>query len=433
MSRPIVTCDRLSKRYNLGTNRDRGLLSGAPPSLREVVSQRLRAARQALGGLGRGEPRKAQPFWALKDVSFEVSRGEIVGIIGRNGAGKSTLLKILSRIVEPTAGTARLRGRIASLLEVGTGFHPELTGRENTYLNGAILGMKKAEIDRKFDEIVAFAEIEEFLDTPVKRYSSGMYVRLAFAVAAHLEPEILIVDEVLAVGDYSFQKKCLGKMHTVAAGDGRTILFVSHHMGALSQLCQRGIVLEKGTIARMGPIDDVVEHYLRSGQDLDKAGGSFPIDPSKVCQFLSCEILHDDGALGTDFSCDEPVIIRLRLEIRRPVPGTFLTLTVQNIEGIRILFSDIRDVDPSITERLGVGRHTFEVAIPPRLLAPTTYLLTINLVDRRPGAFFDHRASCCEFTLRDLADHRPDRGGVLSLRLPWAHREAGPLGTSAGP
>ena len=189
-------------------------------------------------------------FWALRDVSFEVERGEVVGIVGRNGAGKSTLLKILSRIVEPTEGIARLRGRVASLLEVGTGFHPELSGRENIYLNGAMLGMRKAEIDRKLDEIVAFSEIEKFLDTPVKRYSSGMYVRLAFAVAAHLEPEILIVDEVLAVGDYSFQKKCMGKMHDVASGDGRTILFVSHNMGALAQLCERGILLEEGTSHR---------------------------------------------------------------------------------------------------------------------------------------------------------------------------------------
>ena len=199
-------------------------------------------------------------------------RGEVVGIIGRNGAGKSTLLKILSRIVEPTEGIARLRGRVASLLEVGTGFHPELTGRENIYLNGAILGMRKAEIDRKFDEIVAFSEIEKFLDTPVKRYSSGMYVRLAFAVAAHLEPEILIVDEVLAVGDYAFQKKCLGKMHDVASGDGRTILFVSHNMGALAQLCERGVLLEQGRVTMIGPVD-------RRDQELPQIGTRITIRP----------------------------------------------------------------------------------------------------------------------------------------------------------
>ena len=431
MSRPIISCDRLSKRYDLGASSHKALHQ-RPPSLREATSQWLRAAAAALRGIRSGESRKTQPFWALKDVSFEVGHGEVVGIVGRNGAGKSTLLKILSRIVEPTAGTARLRGRLASLLEVGTGFHPELTGRENIYLNGAILGMKKAEIDRKFDEIVAFAEIEDFLDTPVKRYSSGMYVRLAFAVAAHLEPEILIVDEVLAVGDYAFQKKCLGKMHDVAAGDGRTILFVSHHMGALTQLCQRGILLEKGSVARIGPIDEVARHYLRSSLDRDKAGDHFPIDPSKVCQFLSCEILHDDGTLGADFSCDEPVVIRLQLEIRRAVPGTFLTIAVRNMEGVCVLFSDVRDVDRSVVERLGVGRHAFEIAIPPRLLAPTTYLLTINLVNRKPGVFFDDRPSCCEFTLRDLADHRPDRWGVLSVRLPWVHREAGVVEARAG-
>ena len=200
----------------------------------------------------------------------------MIAIIGRNGAGKSTLLKILSRIVEPTEGTARLRGRVASLLEVGTGFHPELTGRENIYLNGSILGMRKTEIDRKFDEIVAFSEIEEFLDTPVKRYSSGMYVRLAFAVAAHLEPEILIVDEVLAVGDYTFQKKCLGKMHDVATGDGRTILFVSHNMGALTQLCEHGILLEDGRVKTIGPVGEVIQTYLKSGLNHNTAQARFP-------------------------------------------------------------------------------------------------------------------------------------------------------------
>ena len=199
--------------------------------MRDQFSHALRSGMKMLKGQRRREQPENSTFWALKDVSFEVGHGEVIGVLGRNGAGKSTLLKILSRIVEPTEGIARLRGRVASLLEVGTGFHPELSGRENIYLNGAILGMKKAEIDRKFDEIVAFAEIDKFLDTPAKRYSSGMYVRLAFAVAAHLEPEILIVDEVLAVGDFAFQKKCLGKMHDVAATDGRTILFVSHNLG----------------------------------------------------------------------------------------------------------------------------------------------------------------------------------------------------------
>ena len=239
MSRNVITSDRLSKKYTLGGH-PKNRLHGGPPLLREAVSHRLESIRNALTGKRVKTPRADHAFWALRDVSFEVGRGEVVGIVGRNGAGKLTLLKVLSRIVEPTAGSVRLRGRIASLLEVGTGFHPELTGRENIYMNGTILGMRKAEIDRKFDEIVAFSEIEEFLDTPVKRYSSGMYVRLAFAVAAHLEPEILIVDEVLAVGDYSFQKKCLGKMQDVATSDGRTILFVSHNVGALVQLCQRG-------------------------------------------------------------------------------------------------------------------------------------------------------------------------------------------------
>jgi lipopolysaccharide transport system ATP-binding protein len=206
-----------------------------------------------------------EEFWALKDVSFEVKQGEVIGIIGRNGAGKSTLLKILSRITEPTTGRVAIKGRVASLLEVGTGFHPELTGRENIYLNGAILGMSKVEIKRKFDEIVAFAEVEKFLDTPVKRYSSGMYVRLAFAVAAHLEPEILVVDEVLAVGDAQFQKKCLGKMGNVATKEGRTVFFVSHNMTAVQRLCSNCIWLDRGCVVEIGETNQVTTHYLQKG------------------------------------------------------------------------------------------------------------------------------------------------------------------------
>ena len=257
MSDIAIRVEKLSKRYRIG-QRERYY------ALRDVLARALTAPFRLFpdhrkSGESISNPQSPAPdyIWALKDVSFEVKEGEVVGIIGRNGAGKTTLLKILARITEPTEGYAEVRGRVGSLLEVGTGFHPELTGRENIYLSGAILGMTKREIDRKFDEIVEFAEIEKFIDTPVKYYSSGMYVRLAFAVAAHLEPEILLVDEVLAVGDMTFQKKCLKKMDEVAKG-GRTVLFVSHNMGAVRSLCQRGMVLDMGRMVYYGSIEDAV-------------------------------------------------------------------------------------------------------------------------------------------------------------------------------
>lgn len=255
MATPIITVENLGKAYKLGLKEEKY------PTFREALVGAAKAPLRRFRHLSdRGGADEL--FWALKDVSFEVQRGEVVGIIGRNGAGKSTLLKILSRITEPTLGRAVLRGRVASLLEVGTGFHPELTGRENVYLNGSILGMKRAEIDRKFDEIVAFAEVEKFLDTQVKRYSSGMYVRLAFAVAAHLEPEILIVDEVLAVGDAQFQTKCLGKMRDVAEHDGRTVLFVSHNMAAVRSLCNRALYVSEGTADHIGEVQTVIARYF---------------------------------------------------------------------------------------------------------------------------------------------------------------------------
>ncbi len=261
---PIITVENLSKSYLVGHQfapRERYT------ALRDVIGRKAKSfARNALDML-RGHQMvqgdEIEEFWALRDVSFEVSEGEVVGIIGRNGAGKSTLLKILSRIAEPTKGRVTLRGRVASLLEVGTGFHPELTGRENIFLNGAILGMARVEIKRKFDEIVDFAGVETFLDTPVKRYSSGMYVRLAFAVAAHMEPEILIVDEVLAVGDMDFQRKCMGKLQNVAR-TGRTVLFVSHNMGAVSALCTRGVLLSGGRVKLVGEVSKVVEYYSKT-------------------------------------------------------------------------------------------------------------------------------------------------------------------------
>src|SRR5438094_3271703 len=248
MSDAIITVENLGKKYSLRHQRNERYTA-----LRDVIAEKALGFFKNLKS-GNGVSVSKEDFWALKDVSFEVQRGEVVGIIGRNGAGKSTLLKILSRITEPTEGRVRIRGRVASLLEVGTGFHPELTGRENIFLNGAILGMRKVEIRKKFDEIVAFAEVERFLDVPVKRFSSGMYTRLAFAVAAYLEPEILLIDEVLAVGDAAFQKKCLGKMGDVA-GQGRTVLFVSHNMGAINDLCGRSILLNNGHVEIDGPTD----------------------------------------------------------------------------------------------------------------------------------------------------------------------------------
>src|SRR4051812_5891549 len=254
MSRPTIIVERLSKSYRLGIRRDNDV------TFREALTRSLGSPLRRLRSVG-GAEHQDEPFWALKDVTFDVGRGEVVGIIGRNGAGKSTLLKILSRITEPTEGCVRFRGRVASLLEIGTGFHPELSGRENVYLNGSILGMRKAEIDRKFDEIVAFAEVERFLDTPVKWFSSGMGTRLAFAVAAHLEAEILLVDEVLAVGDLAFQRRCLGKMGE-AARSGRTVLLVSHNMMAIQQLCSSALVLDRGRVVLAGSTDECVQGYL---------------------------------------------------------------------------------------------------------------------------------------------------------------------------
>jgi lipopolysaccharide transport system ATP-binding protein len=258
MSFPIISVEGLSKRYVIGHQ-------GPNDGLRHILNDAIRNPFKWIADRANRLKTRSEEFWAVKNVSFEIAQGQIVGIIGRNGAGKSTLLKMLSRITEPTLGRIRLRGRIASLLEVGTGFHPDLTGRENIFLNGAILGMSRAEIRSKFDEIVVFSEVEKYLDTPVKRYSSGMYVRLAFAVAAHMEPEILIVDEVLAVGDAAFQKKCLGKMDDVAKSQGRTVLFVNHNMGTISRLCGRAMLLENGTLAMIDSTEAVVSRYVLSG------------------------------------------------------------------------------------------------------------------------------------------------------------------------
>jgi lipopolysaccharide transport system ATP-binding protein len=305
MTQPAIKVEGLGKLYRLAHQAARH------ETFRDAMTAFALAPFRRFRALSGSDP-SLDDFWALKDVSFDIARGEVVGVVGRNGAGKSTLLKILSRIVEPTEGQATLNGRVASLLEVGTGFHPELSGRENIFLNGSILGMRRREIASKFDDIVAFAEVERFLDTPVKRYSSGMYVRLAFAVAAHLEPEILIVDEVLAVGDAQFQKKCIGKIKDIASSGDRTVVFVSHNMGAVRALCSSGLYLAKGSVAAQGSVESVVSRYLtpedgqrrqavtsRHGITLYEAGlyvGSGP-DPSNVVSFLqACEIRIRVGA-----------------------------------------------------------------------------------------------------------------------------------------
>ena len=311
MSELSIRLESLGKRYFIDHRVDR------KEGLRHAIERTLRAPIARIRGEGRRDKPSREEFWALRDVNFEISRGEVVGIIGRNGAGKSTLLKILSRITEPTEGRIRLRGRIASLLEVGTGFHPELTGRENIYLNGAILGMTRLEIKGKFDEIVSFANIEKFLDTPVKRYSSGMYVRLAFAVAAHLEPEILVVDEVLAVGDAEFQKKCLDKMDDVGQS-GRTILFVSHNMQAMTRLCGRCVWLDRGQVRMDGPAHSVARSYLGSGAgtsaesrwlDLREAPGD------AVVRLLGVSVRSESGNLSESFDIRCAVGIELEYEV----------------------------------------------------------------------------------------------------------------------
>ncbi len=334
----VIQVDGLGKRYRLGQVGGRRLVDDVNRWLAKVrgkedplstVGSLGAAHRPTSSGPASGNGSSSDSFWALKDVSFEIEQGEVLGIVGRNGSGKSTALKILSRVTAPTEGEARVRGRIASLLEVGTGFHPELTGRENIYLNGAILGMTKSEIRSNFDEIVDFSGVEQFIDTPVKRYSSGMYVRLAFAVAAHLEPEILIVDEVLAVGDAAFQEKCLGKMKDVAS-QGRTILFVSHNMEAIRKLCQRAIWLKEGRLRGDGAVDGVIENYFQSLSDAP-SHASF----NATFGFAIKKVILKDGA-GVELSEFQPgddLIVEVHYEAQRPLAKPYLTVGVTGVNG----------------------------------------------------------------------------------------------------
>jgi lipopolysaccharide transport system ATP-binding protein len=332
MSDIAIRVEGLSKRYRIGARQERYYT--LRDTLTEAVARPFQKLASFFGTNGSGSPTSsASSIWALKDVSFAVKRGEAVGVIGRNGAGKSTLLKILSRITEPTEGRAQIHGRIGSLLEVGTGFHPELTGRENIYLNGAILGMKKVEIDRKFDEIVAFSEVEQFIDTPVKHYSSGMYLRLAFGVAAHLEPEILIVDEVLAVGDNAFQKKCLQKIGDVAK-KGRTVLFVSHNLGAVIRLCDRCIWLNEGRVVRDGVPSEIVNAYLKEGtsNQAERHWSSSEAPGDDSLRLSAVRVCQPAGIPNAAIDITKPFDIEIETEVLRP--------TLEVTTGVRVLTAD---------------------------------------------------------------------------------------------
>ncbi len=336
----MIEVTALSKRFRLGSIGADSVRGLARSVIDRLTGKRGDEERQRNAALGDRAAEEPGAFWGLRDVSFSVEKGEVLGVVGRNGAGKSTLLKLLSRITEPTSGRAILRGRVASLLEVGTGFHPELTGRENIYLNGAVLGMKRAEIAGKFDEIVAFAELGAFLDTPVKRYSSGMFVRLAFAVAAHLEPEILLIDEVLAVGDAAFQRKCLGKMNQVATEHGRTVLFVSHNLGALRALCTSAILLENGRLTMKGKPADVIANYLAGALPAEHAGkgrmewADFAAAPGNGEVRLSSFTLTDAKcAQTTIFEAGEPIHVEIRYTVRQRLRGSRFYISVKTSEG----------------------------------------------------------------------------------------------------
>lgn len=381
----VITVENLGKKYLLSHQTQKQPYV----ALRDVIADNVKAfGRRFLSPfLGHNQSpvtshrsQGVEDFWALKDVSFEVNQGDRIGIIGRNGAGKSTLLKILSRITEPTEGRVRIKGRVASLLEVGTGFHPELTGRENIFLNGAILGMTRAEIKKKFDEIVDFAEIEKFLDTPVKRYSSGMYVRLAFAVAAHLEPEILLVDEVLAVGDAQFQKKCLGKMEDVSKQEGRTILFVSHNMGAVRNLCGRVIWVRYGQTYLDGDSFSVIEAYLKDSlqnsslDEMKEIIRSLPDDP--VFR-LNDVVISQDGIVTTCLANGSPIEIVITYTVMERYSGLRIYLDLYDEEG-NLLIRTFNDDHATKISEVETGEYISKAVIPANFLSPREYTLYVR-------------------------------------------------------
>jgi lipopolysaccharide transport system ATP-binding protein len=409
MSNTIINVEKLGKEYLIRHRANR-----QHANLRETIADNARLIKRRIfhGNSRRQSYSKYEKFWALKDVSFKVKNGEVLGIIGRNGAGKSTLLKLLSRITEPTSGSIRLKGRVASLLEVGTGFHPELTGLENIFLNGAILGMSRSEIKHKFDEIVAFAEIEKFLDTPVKRYSSGMYVRLAFAVAAHLEPEILLVDEVLAVGDAAFQKRCTGKMQQVVK-DGRTILFVSHKMDAIRRLCQSVLLIEDGKLIKKGPAEKMVNHYL-SGADLSAELKDRGPAPDKAMHLRSVKLIDEKINIKEYFDRHELGYVEVLYEINKSLENVHVVCHFVDNEDRIIVSTGDCDVNRQLHQRRERGTYNTKFKIPTDILNEGEYSLIFSL-GVPYGRVYDRITDAARFF---LSDSREEKGPEYAQRRP---------------
>jgi len=406
----VIRAQNVGKKY-LITHQQRERYQALRDSLAAVFKNMLNWV-SGRRGVNRLRHANREPFWALKGVEFEISRGERVGIIGRNGAGKSTLLKVLSRITEPTTGRVAIRGKVASLLEVGTGFHPELTGRENIFLNGAILGMTKDEIRRKFDDIVAFSEIEKFLDTPVKRYSSGMYVRLAFAVAAHLEPEILIVDEVLAVGDAAFQKKCLGRMGEVSR-EGRTVLFVSHNMSAVRQLCDRAMVIDGGNKVFDGEVGAAISFYqeqlLADGENGSRNPATFLKSAAKLPVWIPTVGVRDvQGRYSAMVEYVDGFDVSFEVRIEEASRDYYSGLLIHDVYGNNIIFATDEDLSEPPIAGATAGAYRYDVSVPGKLLKPGSYLITAMVGLKRKGKI-DRRDAAIRVEVVDTRTRRGTR------------------------
>ena len=422
--KPIIKIENLSKMYRLGTI-GTGTLSH---DLNRWWTVNIRGKEDPYLRIGetndRSKKGESDYIWALKDINLEVMPGEILGIIGKNGAGKSTLLKILSKVTGPTTGKVHYNGRIGSLLEVGTGFHGEMTGRENIFLNGAILGMTKAEIRKKLDEIIDFSGCERYIDTPVKRYSSGMMVRLGFAVAAHLEPEILVVDEVLAVGDAEFQKKAIGKMQDISQNEGRTVLFVSHNMGNLQQLCSKGVVLANGVLRFEGIISDSVKYYLSDNRyDLLLAEKSILSSSEKNFQLIYAKVCDESYNIKSTFECDDEITLFLRFKILKKIPGLYGYLLISKKEtGSEILVSDSNDIKMNFFDGSPTGEVNVKVTIPRRTLGVGDYIVYLNFTSGQNFESFnvDSPGEILTFTLLDNKTTRGNRRrGHFSTLLKW--------------